>query len=70
MFADSLLESNWTNRSRRGWTILASFAAQMLGMGVLLMLPWIYTQAPPQLGLSGPHLIAPAAWASCSAHAG
>jgi hypothetical protein len=32
MFADSLLESNWANRSRHGWTTLASFAAQMLGM--------------------------------------
>jgi periplasmic protein TonB len=59
MFTDSLFELSWTNPSRRGWTTLASFAAQMLGVGVLLMLPLIYNQALPQLRLSGPDLIAP-----------
>ena len=30
MFADSLLNNNWDNRSHRGWTTLASFALQAL----------------------------------------
>ena len=33
MFADSLLDSNWDNRSHRGWTTLASFAMQALAVG-------------------------------------
>src|SRR6516165_1319987 len=30
MFADSLLDNNWDNRSHWGWTTLASFALQAL----------------------------------------
>ena len=40
MFADSLLESNWDDRSHRGWTTLASFTMQGLAVGILLMLPF------------------------------
>ena len=58
MFADSL-NFAWDNRSHRGWTTAASFAAQILGVGVLFLLPLVYTQGLPQLQLLGP-LIAPA----------
>jgi hypothetical protein len=34
MFANSLLDSHWENRSRRGWMTLASFALQTLGVSV------------------------------------
>lgn len=51
MFADSLLDSHWENRSRRGWTTLASFALQTLGIVVVLMLPLLYTEGIPKLHL-------------------
>ena len=50
MFADSLLESN-LSRSHRGWTTLASFAMQALGVAILLMLPLLYTEGLPKLHL-------------------
>ena len=50
MFADSLLESN-LDRRNRGWTTLASFAMQTLGMAILLMLPLLYTEGLPKLHL-------------------
>jgi protein TonB len=52
MFADSLLESNWDNRSHRGWTTLAAFAMQGLAVGALLMLPLIYSEGLPKLRLA------------------
>ena len=51
MFADSLLDSPWADRSRRGWTTLVSFAAQAAVAGVLLLLPLFYTQVLPQFQL-------------------
>jgi protein TonB len=51
MFADSLLENHWTNHGRRGWTTLASFALQTMGIAILLMLPLIYTEGLPKLHL-------------------
>ena len=51
MFADSLLDSPWADRSRRGWTTLASFALQALAVCGLLLLPLLYTQGLPQLQL-------------------
>jgi protein TonB len=59
MFADSLLDTPWTDRSRRGWTTLASFAAQAVAAGVLLLLPLLYTQGLPQLQLMS-RLVTPA----------
>jgi periplasmic protein TonB len=50
MFADSLLESN-LDRTNRGWTTLASFAMQTLGVAILLMLPLLYTEGLPKLHL-------------------
>lgn len=49
MFADSLLDSHWANRSHRGWTTLASFALQALAVGILLTLPLIYSDGLPKL---------------------
>jgi len=51
MFADSLLDSTWADRSRRGWTTVASFALQAVAVGGLLLLPLLYTQGLPQLQL-------------------
>lgn len=59
MFADSLLDSPWADRSRRGWTTLVSFALQAVAVGGLLLLPLLYTQGLPQLQLISA-LIAPA----------
>ena len=58
MFADSLLDSRWADRSRRGWTTLASFAAQAVVAGVLFLLPLFYTQVLPQFQLVS-RLVAP-----------
>jgi protein TonB len=58
MFADSLLDTPWTDRSRRGWTTLVSFALQAGAAGVLLLLPLLYTQGLPQLQLMSA-LVAP-----------
>jgi protein TonB len=51
MFADSLLDSPWADRSRRGWTTLVSFAMQAVAVAGLLLLPLLYTQGLPQLQL-------------------
>ena len=58
MFADSLLDSRWADRSRRGWTTLASFTAQAVAAGVLFLLPLFYTQVLPQFQLVS-RLVAP-----------
>jgi protein TonB len=47
MFADSLLDSPWSDRSRRGWTTLVSFAMQAVGLGMLLLLPLLYNEGLP-----------------------
>jgi hypothetical protein len=49
MFAYSLLDYHWANRSRRGWMTLVAFALQALGISLLLLLPLIYTQGLPRL---------------------
>ena len=59
MFADYISDNAWANRSHRGWTALASFAAQALAIAGLLVLPLFYTQAMPRLALLG-SVIAPA----------
>jgi protein TonB len=58
MFADSLLDSPWADRSRRGWTTLVSFALQAAAAGLLLLLPLLYTQGLPQFQLMAA-LVAP-----------
>jgi periplasmic protein TonB len=59
VFADSLLDSRWADRSRRGWTTAASFGLQAIALCGFLLLPLLYTQGLPQLQLMAA-LIAPA----------
>jgi periplasmic protein TonB len=39
MFADSMLETSWAQRTRRSWTTLTSFGLQVVIIGLLLLLP-------------------------------
>lgn len=66
MFADCLLDSGNT-LSRRSWTTAASFALQAIALGVLLLLPLIYTEGLPQLRLVDA-LVAPAPPPSAPPH--
>lgn len=60
MFADSLLETPWAQRSRRGWTTLTSFGVQALVASSLFVIPLIRTIALPQMRpLSPPVSLAP-----------
>ena len=64
MFADSLLDSGYGNRTHRGWATLASFCAQALAVGLLLLLPLIHPEGLPNLKLlswSGPTVAPPPA---------
>ncbi len=61
MFEDSLLESGGKNSKlhRRGiWTTILSFALQVSLVGVLVLIPLIYTEALPKQQLMG-YLVAP-----------
>lgn len=48
MFEDSLFESGAGKRPRKTWTKLLSFTIEGCAIGVLVMLPLIYTQALPR----------------------
>lgn len=39
IFADSLLETSWAQRSRRSWTTLTSFGLEALAIALLLLIP-------------------------------
>jgi protein TonB len=54
MFADSMLETSWAQRARRGWMTLSSLGLQALAAAFLLLLPLIGTTAFPQLRLLSP----------------
>ncbi len=43
------LESHWDQSARRGWTTLASFTLQALGLSLLLLIPILAIQGPPAL---------------------
>lgn len=47
MFEDSLVESGGRIKTRRGTTTLISFILEILFLGVLVLLPLIFTQALP-----------------------
>ncbi|HSY63610.1 MAG TPA: hypothetical protein VK829_03375 [Terriglobales bacterium] len=51
MFADSLLNNSWADRSRRGWTTAISFVLEAVAISGLLLLPLVYTEGLPQLQL-------------------
>jgi protein TonB len=60
MFADSLLESSWAQRSRRSWTTLSSFGLQAVITGILLLIPLLRPVALPFLKpLTTPVMLAP-----------
>lgn len=48
MFEDSLMESGGGFRSKRGTTTFISFVLQLLLIGVLVLLPLIFTEALPR----------------------
>jgi periplasmic protein TonB len=49
MFEDSLLESGGRLKSKRqGWTTILSFLLQMMLLGVMILIPLIYTDALPR----------------------
>jgi periplasmic protein TonB len=48
LFEDSLLETNRGSRRRRAWTTLFSLTVQCLLIGVLILVPLLYTQVLPK----------------------
>jgi protein TonB len=49
MFAESLPETSWGQRTRRGWTTLTSFGLQALVIALLLLLPLWRTVGLPSV---------------------
>jgi protein TonB len=69
MFADSLLDSSWHGRSRRGWSTLGSFAIQAVAVGSLLLIPLIYTSHLPKFPFPESLVVAsPSPSASAATH--
>ena len=48
MFEDSLVESAGRIKTRRGVTTFVSFGFQMLLLGIMVLIPLIYTEALPK----------------------
>ncbi|MBV9610567.1 MAG: energy transducer TonB [Acidobacteria bacterium] len=48
MFEDSLVESAGKLRTKRGWTTILSFVLQGFLLGVMVLIPLIYTEALPK----------------------
>jgi periplasmic protein TonB len=48
MFEDSLVESAGKLKTKRGWTTILSFALQGFLLGVMVLVPLIYTEALPK----------------------
>src|SRR5215813_1980730 len=48
MFEDSLIESGGKLKTKRGWTSIVSFAIQIGIIGVMVLIPLIFTEALPQ----------------------
>lgn len=49
LFADSILETSWAQRTRRSWTTITSFGVQALILGLLLLLPLWETVGLPSV---------------------
>ena len=47
MFEDSLMESGGRIKTKRGWTTILSFILEFLFLGILVLLPLIFTEALP-----------------------
>src|SRR5438270_507895 len=48
MFEDSLIESGGKLKTKRGWTSIISFALQVMIVGVMILIPLIFTEALPK----------------------
>jgi periplasmic protein TonB len=48
MFEDSLIESGGRLKTKRGWTSIVSFAIQCGIVGVMILIPLIFTEALPK----------------------
>ncbi|HEV8523392.1 MAG TPA: TonB family protein [Terriglobales bacterium] len=48
MFEDSLLESAGKLKTKRTWTTMLSFVLQVFLIGIMIMIPLIYTEALPK----------------------
>jgi protein TonB len=48
MFEDSLIESGGKLKTKRGWTSLVSFALEFMIIGVMVLIPLIFTEALPK----------------------
>ena len=48
MFEDSLVESSGRLKTKRGWTTILSFVLQGFLLGVMVLIPLIYTEALPK----------------------
>lgn len=64
MFEQSLLTTSGPHTSRRGWTTLLSFTMQATAVGILLMLPLLYSAGPPSFEFIQRLIVPPAAPAS------
>ena len=51
MFEDSLIESGGKLKTARGWTSIVSFAIQIGIIGVMILIPLIFTEALPRTQL-------------------
>ncbi len=58
MFEDSLIESTGRIRTKTGWATATSFIIQVAIIGVLVLIPLIYTEALPKASLTT-FLVAP-----------
>ncbi len=47
MFEDTLIESQSKIKTKRGWTTLISFILEGIAIGILVLIPLIFTQALP-----------------------
>jgi len=58
MFEDSLIESGGKLKTKRGWTSVLSFLLQFMIIGVMVLIPLIFTEALPKTVTLG-FLVAP-----------
>ncbi len=58
MFEDSLIESGGKLKTKRGWTSILSFLLQFMIIGVMVLIPLIFTEALPKTVTLG-FLVAP-----------
>ena len=57
MFGDSLLETSWAQRTRRGWTTLTSFGMEAVALGLLLLPLWKTVGLPASRTVSTPVIL-------------